>query len=142
MNTELIAKIIADALHERPEFANVPIWEPTDEEKEAGQDGDKALLVSVTGGDEIIPGNYTYKISGEILYRQRYAEADPPALVLDVTKFAGACADVLRSLTGRRNGPDDPAAWVVLGSNQGPAIPGTSETYMVFKCSYELFIQF
>lgn len=61
MNAEIVAQIIAGALHERPEFANVPIWEPTDEEK----DGDTALLVNVTGADEIIPGNYTYKISGE-----------------------------------------------------------------------------
>lgn len=138
MNTEIVATIIADALHERPEFAQVPIWGPTEEEK----DGDTALLVTVTGADEIIPGNYTYKISGEIMYRQRYAEADPPALVLDVTKFADACQGVLGNLVGRSNDPEDPAAWVVLGTNPGPAIPGTSETYMVYKCGYELFIQF
>ena len=45
-------------------------------------------------------------------------------------------------IIGRSNGPDDPAAWVVLGAELSPAIPGTSETYMVYKCAYELFIQF
>lgn len=138
MNAELVAKIIAGALHDRPEFAGVPIWEPTDEEK----DGDKALMVNITGADEIIPGNYTYKISGEIMYRQRYAEADPADLVLDVTVFSQACAEVLLDLIGRHNGPEDPAAWVVLGAQPSPAIAGTSETYMVYKCIYELFIQF
>lgn len=138
MNAEIVAQIIAGALHERPEFANVPIWEPTDEEK----DGDTALLVNVTGADEIIPGNYTYKISGEIMYRQRSVEADPSGLVLDITAFSQACAEVMRALIGRSNGPDDPAAWVVLGAELSPAIPGTSETYMVYKCAYELFIQF
>lgn len=104
--------------------------------------GNTALLVNVTGADEIIPGNYTYKISGEIMYRQRSAEADPSGLVLDITAFSQACAEVMRALIGRSNGPDDPAAWVVLGAELSPAIPGTSETYMVYKCAYELFIQF
>lgn len=138
MNTELVAKIIAGALQDRPEFAGIPIWEPTDEEK----DGDTALLVNVTGADEIVTGNFTYKISGEIMYRERYADADPAALVLSVTAFSGAVAEVLRGLVGSSNGPEDPAAWVVLGAAPGPAISGTSETYMVYKCAYELFIQF
>ena len=114
MNTEIVAQIIAEALQERPEFAGVPVWEPTDGEKE----GDKALLVNVTGAEEIISGNFTYQISGEIMYRQRYAEAEPAALVLDVTAFSRACAEVMAALAG------------------------TSETFMVYKCSYELFIQF
>lgn len=138
MNTEIVAQIIAEALQERPEFAGVPVWEPTDGEKE----GDKALLVNVTGADEIISGNFTYQISGEIMYRQRYAEAEPAALVLDVTAFSRACAEVMAALAGRRNGPDAPAAWVVLGASSSPALAGTSETFMVYKCSYELFIQF
>lgn len=138
MNTELVAKIIAGALQDRPEFAGIPIWEPTDEEKA----GDTALLVNVTGADEIVTGNFTYKISGEIMYRERYADADPAALVLSVTAFSGAVAEVLRGLVGSSNGPEDPAAWVVLGADPGPAISGTSETYMVYKCAYDLFIQF
>ena len=138
MNTELIAQIIAKALHERPEFVNVPIWEPTDEEKDA----DSALLVNVTGADEIVAGNYTYKITGEIMYRQRYSEADPSGLVMDVTAFSCAVAEVMRALVGRRNAEDAPAAWLVLGATPAPAIAGTSETYMVYKCIYELFIQF
>ena len=96
MNTEIVAQIIAEALQERPEFAGVPVWEPTDGEKE----GDKALLVNVTGADEIISGNFTYQISGEIMYRQRYAEAEPAALVLDVTAFSRACAEVMAALAG------------------------------------------
>ena len=130
MNTEIVAQIIAEALQERPEFAGVPVWEPTDGEKE----GDKALMVNLTGSDEII--------SGEIMYRQRYAEAEPAALVLDVTAFSRACAEVMAALAGRRNGQDAPAAWVVLGASSSPALAGTSETFMVYKCNYELFIQF
>ncbi|WP_297851195.1 hypothetical protein [uncultured Akkermansia sp.] len=138
MNTEIVAQIIVEGLQERPEFAGVPVWEPTDGEKE----GDKALMVNVTGSDEIISGNFTYQISGEIMYRQRYAEAEPAALVLDVTAFSRACAEVMTALAGRRNGQDAPAAWVVLGASSSPALAGTSETFMVYKCNYELFIQF
>lgn len=116
MNTEIVAQIIAEALQERPEFAGVPVWEPTDGEKE----GDKALLVNVTGADEIISGNFTYQISGEIMYRQRYAEAEPAALVLDVTAFSRACAEVMAALAGRRNGPGRARR---LGSPGGVIIP-------------------
>lgn len=76
------------------------------------------------------------------MYRQRYAEAEPAALVLDVTAFSRACAEVMTALAGRRNGQDAPAAWVVLGASSSPALAGTSETFMVYKCNYELFIQF
>ena len=138
MNTEIVAQIIAESLQERPEFAGVPVWETTDGEKE----GDKAHQVNVTGADEIISGNFTYQISGEIMYRQRYAEAEPAALVLDVTAFSRACAGVMAALAGRRNSQDAPAAWAVLGASSSPALAGTSETFMVYKCSYELFIQF
>ena len=117
MNTEIVAQIIAEALQERPEFAGVPVWEPTDGEKE----GDKALLVNVTGADEIISGNYTYQISGEIMYRQRYAEAEPAALVLDVTAFSRACAEVMAALAGRRNGQDAPAAEPAASQGQQAA---------------------
>jgi len=138
MNTEIVAQIIAEGLQERPEFAGVPVWEPTAGEKE----GDKALLVNVTAADEIIPGNFTYQISGEIMYRHRYAEAEPAALVLDVTAFSRACAQVMAALAGRRNGPDAAAAWAVLGASSSPALSGTSETFMTYQCAYQLYIQF
>ena len=52
MNTEIVAQIIAESLQERPEFAGVPVWEPTDGEKE----GDKARLVN-----EISPTKFPVK---------------------------------------------------------------------------------
>ena len=74
MNTEIVAQIIAEALQERPEFAGVPVWEPTDGEKE----GDKALMVNLTGSDEIISGNFTYQISGKSCTGNGMRKRSPP----------------------------------------------------------------
>lgn len=138
MNTDIAAGVIASSLRGLPEFSGVAVWEPMSELKDA----DRAVLVLVTGADEIVPGNFTYRVSGEVQYRERYADADPDGLVLEVTVFAHAVASALSALVGRSALPDAAAAWVVLGTSSSPAIAGTADTFMVYKMIYELFIQF
>ena len=98
-------------------------------------------MVGLTGSDEIISGKFHLPN-----FRGNHVPATvcgkrPAALVLDVTAFSRAPArNPITRAAGRRKQPGR-AAWVSWGVII-PALAGIGKTFMVYKCNYELFIQF
>lgn len=138
MNTEIAARVIGAGLAGRAEFEGLEVWMPTDDVRET----ERGLMVSVSGADEVVACNRTYKVSGEVVYRERYGEVESGELVCDVTEFGCAVAEVVEGCVGMVSGDGDGCGYAVLWGNVSPAVAGVSDTYLVYKCGWEMVIQF
>lgn len=138
MNTELVAKIIADAIRITKSFAGQSILLPTDDLQEEKSN----ILVNVTAYDEIIEGNATYRMDAEILIRKPWADINTKPLIVNLNAMHGDISTAFLALAGANSPASSPIAWHIIRASVSPAETSTLESLMVYTFKAQIFIQF